>query len=269
MRELVPRVGRCAISRRGADINLTIDAEESERLELSLDVFEALARSASPSHPQLARLRPRGAGLPDARAGAGRRTWSRSPARTGCGSWCRLVKGAYWDAEIKRAQELGLPDYPVFTHKHHTDIELSRLRAGAARAPDVIFPQFATHNAGTIAAILQMARARGAPFELQRLHGMGESVYREVACAGTSPNVPSPRLRAGRRVSRPARVSGAPPARERRELVFRAPAGRRSVGVDELLASPLRLPGAACAAAAAGDIYGAAAANSAGLEPRR
>ena len=70
---------------------------------------------------------------------------------------CRLVKGAYWDAEIKRAQEMGLPHYPVFTHKHHTDISYLACARALLAAQDVIFPQFATHNAGTIAAILQMA----------------------------------------------------------------------------------------------------------------
>jgi RHH-type proline utilization regulon transcriptional repressor/proline dehydrogenase/delta 1-pyrroline-5-carboxylate dehydrogenase len=93
---------------------------------------------------------------------------------------CRLVKGAYWDAEIKRAQELGLPHYPVFTHKHHTDVSYLACARALLDAPDAIYPQFATHNAATIAAILQMAARTGAPFELQRLHGMGEGVYREV-----------------------------------------------------------------------------------------
>ena len=75
---------------------------------------------------------------------------------------CRLVKGAYWDAEIKRAQELGLPAYPVFTHKHHTDVSYLACARALLDAPDAIYPQFATHNAGTIAAILQMARATAA-----------------------------------------------------------------------------------------------------------
>jgi RHH-type proline utilization regulon transcriptional repressor/proline dehydrogenase/delta 1-pyrroline-5-carboxylate dehydrogenase len=93
---------------------------------------------------------------------------------------CRLVKGAYWDAEIKRAQENGLPAYPVFTHKHHTDVSYLACARALLEAPDAIYPQFATHNAATIAAILQMAAKTGVPFELQRLHGMGEGVYREV-----------------------------------------------------------------------------------------
>jgi RHH-type proline utilization regulon transcriptional repressor/proline dehydrogenase/delta 1-pyrroline-5-carboxylate dehydrogenase len=77
---------------------------------------------------------------------------------------CRLVKGAYWDAEIKRAQELGLPHYPVFTHKHHTDVSYLACARALLDASDVIYPQFATHNAGTIAAILQMAARAGSSF---------------------------------------------------------------------------------------------------------
>ena len=73
----------------------------------------------------------------------------------------RLVKGAYWDAEIKRAQELGLGGYPVFTHKHHTDIAYLACAKALMDHADVIYPQFATHNAGTIAAILNMADADG------------------------------------------------------------------------------------------------------------
>ena len=93
---------------------------------------------------------------------------------------CRLVKGAYWDAEIKRTQEQGLSDYPVFTHKHHTDVSYLACARALLDAPDAVYPQFATHNAATIAAILQMSAKSGASFELQRLHGMGEGVYREV-----------------------------------------------------------------------------------------
>ena len=92
----------------------------------------------------------------------------------------RLVKGAYWDGEIKRAQEAGLPGYPVFTHKQHTDISYLACARALIGHHDVIYPQFATHNAGTIAAILQMAREQGADFEFQRLHGMSEGIYREV-----------------------------------------------------------------------------------------
>jgi len=105
---------------------------------------------------------------------------ARIARRHGLRFMVRLVKGAYWDGEIKRAQESGLNGYPVFTHKHHTDISYLACAQALISHADVIYPQFATHNAGTIAAILQMAKRHHAAFEMQRLHGMGEGVYREV-----------------------------------------------------------------------------------------
>ena len=201
--ELVPRVWSLCEQAARANINLTIDAEEVDRLELSLDVFEALAQRVAREQPQwqgfglaLQSYQSRALELIGHVAALGRRLRLRF--------MCRLVKGAYWDAEIKRAQEMGLPHYPVFTHKHHTDTSYLACARALFDAGDVFFPQFATHNAGTIAAILQMGKwsPHGAPplppegaqpalgrpgaglvapaFELQRLHGMGEGVYREV-----------------------------------------------------------------------------------------
>jgi RHH-type proline utilization regulon transcriptional repressor/proline dehydrogenase/delta 1-pyrroline-5-carboxylate dehydrogenase len=177
--ELLPRVWQLIEPAARANINLTIDAEESDRLELSLDVFEALAQRIAATFPQW-----RGFGLAvqayQTRALQVVEEVARIARASGLQFMVRLVKGAYWDGEIKRAQELGLVGYPVFTHKHHTDISyLACARALIANA-DVIYPQFATHNAGTIAAIIGMARATGAKYEMQRLHGMGEGVYREV-----------------------------------------------------------------------------------------
>lgn len=177
--ELVPRVWQLIEPAARADLNLTIDAEESDRLELSLDVFDALAQRIAATFPQW-----RGFGLAvqayQTRALQVVEEVARIARANRLCFMVRLVKGAYWDGEIKRAQELGLAGYPVFTHKHHTDISyLACARALIANA-DVIYPQFATHNTGTIAAILGMARAKGANFEMQRLHGMGEGVYREV-----------------------------------------------------------------------------------------
>ncbi len=179
LNELVPRVWSLCEQAARANINLTIDAEEVDRLELSLDVFEALAALVAQHHPQwqgfglaLQSYQTRALELIDHVAQVARRYKLRF--------MCRLVKGAYWDAEIKRAQELGLPHYPVFTHKHHTDISYLDCARALMLAQDAIYPQFASHNAATIAAILQMAKATGAPFELQRLHGMGEGMYREV-----------------------------------------------------------------------------------------
>jgi RHH-type proline utilization regulon transcriptional repressor/proline dehydrogenase/delta 1-pyrroline-5-carboxylate dehydrogenase len=115
---------------------------------------------------------------------------ARIARRHGLRLMVRLVKGAYWDAEIKRAQEQGLAGYPVFTHKHHTDIAYLACARALLGHRDVIYPQFATHNAGTMAAIVQMARANDARFEMQRLHGMGEAVYREFSQSPSGADVP-------------------------------------------------------------------------------
>ncbi len=186
MAELVPRVwGLCELAAQ-ANINLTVDAEEVDRLELSLDVFEALVEKIAAHYPQW-----QGFGLAmqayQTRALDLIEHIAQMARQHGVRLMCRLVKGAYWDAEIKRAQEMGLPHYPVFTHKHHTDVSYLACARALLAHGDVIYPQFATHNAGTIAAILQMASrsfgphaALGPRFELQRLHGMGEGIYREV-----------------------------------------------------------------------------------------
>ncbi|MDB5946754.1 MAG: delta-pyrroline-5-carboxylate dehydrogenase, partial [Ramlibacter sp.] len=261
MAELVPRAwSLCELAAR-ADINLTIDAEEVDRLELSLDVFEALAQRVAREHPQW-----RGLGLAlqayQTRALELIAHVAALARRLELRFMCRLVKGAYWDAEIKRAQELGLPHYPVFTHKHHTDVSYLACARALLDAGDVIFPQFATHNAGTIAAILQMAGNTSANFELQRLHGMGEGIYREVARAG----------------SIPVRVYA--PVGEHRDLLaylvrrllenganssFVHQLADESVGMDTLLVSPLRLEPRSFLPLPP-DIYGPGRRNSAGLD---
>jgi RHH-type transcriptional regulator, proline utilization regulon repressor / proline dehydrogenase / delta 1-pyrroline-5-carboxylate dehydrogenase len=175
MNELVPRVWQLCECAARAGINLTIDAEEVERLELSLDVFEALLVRVAAQVPTwtgfglaLQAYQTRAVELVDHVVALARKYRVQL--------MCRLVKGAYWDAEIKRAQELGLAHYPVFTHKNHTDVSYLACARALLAASDCIYPQFATHNAGTIAAIAQM----GGQYELQRLHGMGEGVYREA-----------------------------------------------------------------------------------------
>ncbi|MBP6542767.1 MAG: L-glutamate gamma-semialdehyde dehydrogenase [Piscinibacter sp.] len=177
--DLLPRVWQLAQAAARADMNLTIDAEESDRLELSLDVFEALAARIAQAHPQW-----RGFGLAvqsyQTRALEVVDEVARIARTHGLRFMVRLVKGAYWDGEIKRAQEAGLAGYPVFTHKHHTDIAYLACAQALLGHADAIYPQFATHNAGTIGAILQMAHGGSAKFEMQRLHGMGEGIYREV-----------------------------------------------------------------------------------------
>ncbi|HSW07832.1 L-glutamate gamma-semialdehyde dehydrogenase [Aquabacterium sp.] len=177
--ELLPRVKGLIDAAARADINLTIDAEESDRLELSLEVFDRLAAHVQVTAPAwtgfglaIQAYQTRSLEMIDAVAEIARARQLRFMVR--------LVKGAYWDGEIKRAQELGLAGYPVFTHKHHTDIAYLACAQRLIEHHALILPQFATHNAGTIAAILQMATARSAKFEMQRLHGMGEGVYREL-----------------------------------------------------------------------------------------
>ena len=177
--ELLPRVWQLIEAAAQANINLTIDAEESDRLELSLDVLEVLAARIAKDFPAW-----RGFGLAvqayQTRALAVIDEVARIATAHRLHFMVRLVKGAYWDGEIKRAQEQGLSGYPVFTHKHHTDISYLACARALIGHKAVIYPQFATHNAGTIAAILHMAIRNDAPFEMQRLHGMGEGVYREV-----------------------------------------------------------------------------------------
>jgi RHH-type transcriptional regulator, proline utilization regulon repressor / proline dehydrogenase / delta 1-pyrroline-5-carboxylate dehydrogenase len=157
--ELVPRVWTLVDDAARGDMNLTIDAEESDRLELSLEVFERLAERIAREHPRW-----RGFGLAvqayQTRALAVVDEVARIARAHNLKFMVRLVKGAYWDGEIKRAQELGLAGYPVFTHKQHTDISYLACARALIGQADVIYPQFASHNAGTLAAILQMARAR-------------------------------------------------------------------------------------------------------------
>ncbi|MDB5441634.1 MAG: putA, partial [Phenylobacterium sp.] len=172
--ELYPRILRLAELAAKGDINLTIDAEEADRLAISLALLDRLARE-----PSLGAWK--GLGL------AVQAYQKRSPeviaavadiARaSGRRLMVRLVKGAYWDSEIKRAQVAGLPGYPVYTTKAATDLSyLVCARALLAAAP-ALYAQFATHNAHTMAAVRQMARQMGLNPEFQRLHGMGEALY--------------------------------------------------------------------------------------------
>ncbi len=173
---LVPRMLDLARRAARAGIGLTIDAEEADRLDLSLDIMEALARDVE-THAW--------PGLGLAVQAYGRRAplvmdWIAELAReTGRRMTVRLVKGAYWDSEIKRAQERGLPSFPVYTSKAATDASYLICAQRLLAANDAIYPQFATHNAYTIAAVLDLAPA-GAAYEFQRLHGMGELLYEAV-----------------------------------------------------------------------------------------
>ncbi|MGN6520032.1 MAG: bifunctional proline dehydrogenase/L-glutamate gamma-semialdehyde dehydrogenase PutA [Dokdonella sp.] len=174
--ELTPRLLELAQLAKANGIGMTVDAEESDRLELSLEVIGAVFADASLGGWN-------GFGL--AVQAYQKRCpfvidWLADTARKAGRRWCvRLVKGAYWDSEIKRAQEQGLSGYPVYTRKPNTDVSyLACAKRLFAAGADLVYPQFATHNAHTIAAIHHHARKR--PFEFQRLHGMGADLYDEV-----------------------------------------------------------------------------------------
>ncbi|MCO5132014.1 MAG: trifunctional transcriptional regulator/proline dehydrogenase/L-glutamate gamma-semialdehyde dehydrogenase [Xanthobacteraceae bacterium] len=179
MGELLPRVkALCELARR-SDIGVNIDAEEADRLDLSLDVLESLC-----DDPALQGwdgigfvVQAYGKRCPfviDFIIDLARRTRRRIAVR--------LVKGAYWDAEIKRAQVDGLTDFPVFTRKIHTDVSYIACARKLLAARDAVFPQFATHNAQTLASVVEMAGPDFYPgdYEFQCLHGMGEPLYDEV-----------------------------------------------------------------------------------------
>ena len=135
----------------------------------------------------------------------------------------RLVKGAYWDTEIKLAQVLGVDGYPVYTRKSATDVSYMTCAQALLAAGERIFPQFATHNCHTVAFILECVGERRA-FEFQKLHGMGDALY-DVLVPRAARAVP--RLRAGRQPSRSACLPRAPSARERRQHVIRPPGCRQ------------------------------------------
>ena len=179
MSELLPRVRALALLARRYDIGLNIDAEEADRLEISLDLLEALCFD-----PELAGwngigfvvqgYQKRCPFVIDYLIDLARRSRHRL--------MIRLVKGAYWDTEIKRAQVDGLEGYPVYTRKIYTDVSYLACAKKLLAAPDAVYPQFATHNAYTLAAIYHLAGQNYYPgqYEFQCLHGMGEPLYEEV-----------------------------------------------------------------------------------------
>lgn len=174
--ELVPQLLELAKHAKSSGIGLTVDAEEADRLELSLDIFQAVHRD-----PLLNGWDGLGLALQTYQrrardvlafvAALGSENGRKIPVR--------LVKGAYWDTEIKRGQEQGLESYPVFTRKQHTDVSYLACARLALAERDSLYPQFATHNAHTLASVMHYAGSNK-NYEFQRLHGMGEELYSEV-----------------------------------------------------------------------------------------
>ncbi len=172
---IIKRLTALSVEAREAGISLCVDAEEAERLDVSLDIIEAV--SADPKLKgwngfglAIQAYQKRCHALVDWLVDMARRHERRLMVR--------LVKGAYWDSEIKHAQEAGHIDYPVFTRKFNTDVSYLACARKLLEAQDCIYPQFATHNAHSMAWVLEMAQ--GQDFEFQRLHGMGEALYADL-----------------------------------------------------------------------------------------
>ncbi len=173
LKELVPRIETLCEQAMAANIGITIDAEESDRFELVLDVFEAIFKNVKFrdwSGIGIAVQAYQKRALPFIH-------WLINLAKEyEKVIMLRLVKGAYWDTEIKRAQELGLASYPVYTRKASTDISYLACTELIRNNLQYLYPQFATHNAYSIAAVIEMMRGHGL-FEFQALHGMGKPIY--------------------------------------------------------------------------------------------
>src|SRR5437870_2628160 len=169
--ELLPKLTDLTRIAAARGVGITLGAEESERLELTLDIFEALTGQFDAGLAVQA-YQKRAAAVCDWLIALGRSRKRRIPMR--------LVKGAYWDGEIKRAQQLGMPDYPVFTRKAVTDISYVACATKLLAAPDAIYLAFATHNCRTVATILELCppdKGGKGGFEFQKLLGMGDALY--------------------------------------------------------------------------------------------
>ena len=234
--ELYPRLYALTALARDYRIGINIDAEEADRLELSLDLIERLI-----AEPGLAAW--------DGLGVVVQAYQKRCPAvidhlvalarQHGRRIMLRLVKGAYWDSEIKRAQQDGLDGYPVFTRKVHTDLSYLVCAARLLAAADTVYPQFASHNAHTVAAVTRMAADRGVvDYEFQCLHGMGETLYNQIVAIGQ----PGGRCRIYAPVGSYATLL---PYLVRRLLENGANSSfvnrivDENVGIDELIADPL------------------------------
>ncbi len=268
MAELLPCLLALAVLARRNDIGLNIDAEESERLDLSLDLLEALCEA-----PELAGWHGIGFVVQayQKRAAAVLDFLIELARRTGHRLMIRLVKGAYWDSEIKRAQVDGLAGFPVFTRKIYTDVSYIACAKKLLAAGEAVYPQFATHNAMTLASIYALA-GDGAIYEFQCLHGMGEPLYEEVV--------------GGNHLNRPCRIYAPVGTHEtllaylvRRLLENGANSSfvnriaDPAVSVDALLEDPALLAAAVVPAGAGhekirlpAELFGGARKNSAGLD---
>jgi RHH-type proline utilization regulon transcriptional repressor/proline dehydrogenase/delta 1-pyrroline-5-carboxylate dehydrogenase len=265
LRELTPLLIELARQAKGYDLNFTVDAEEADRLELSLSVIGMAFADTSLAGWD-------GFGLAiqayQKRAEAVIRWAGDLAERLDRRMMVRLVKGAYWDTEVKRAQERGLADYPVFSRKSMTDLNYAACAALLLEMRPRVFPQFATHNALTVATLLDRA---GAPegFEFQRLHGMGDVLYARllervpgVACRVYAPVGGHRDLLAY--LVRRLLENGA-------NSSFVSAAGDPDVPIEELLRSPAEIIGAPEAARSARlklppEIYGPSRRNSRGVE---
>jgi RHH-type proline utilization regulon transcriptional repressor/proline dehydrogenase/delta 1-pyrroline-5-carboxylate dehydrogenase len=265
MKELVPVLIDLARRAQAFDLNFTVDAEEADRLELSLDVI-----AAAFAEPSLTGWNGFGLAIQayQKRASDVIDYVNELAHRRDRRMMLRLVKGAYWDTEIKRAQERGLDGYPVFTRKAMTDLNYVACAQKLLALRPRIFPQFATHNALTVATILELAGDSGG-FEFQRLHGMGEALYAQlgadcpdIACRTYAP-VGSHRDLLAYLVRR-LLENGA-------NSSFVAQAADNHVAVDTLLRRPAELIGVAIHALHAdiplpADLYQPSRKNSDGIE---
>ncbi len=191
---LLERLRALCAAAADAGIPLNVDAEEHDRLSMTLELFDALARDAALAGWAglgiVAQAYQRAAPATVATLVSIAR--ARVAAR-GAPIAVRLVKGAYWDAEVKRAQELGLADYPVFVRKADTDASYARCARTLLDAADVLRPQFATHNAVSAACVLREAAVRGVDpgaYELQRLHGMGAALHEALGALAAEGALP-------------------------------------------------------------------------------
>ena len=175
--ELTPKLLSLALKCRESNIALTVDAEECDVLEMSLEIFRILCAS-----PKLAGWEGLGLAVQTYQKRAESTIdWLAELARKHRRKLhVRLVKGAYWDTEIKRAQERGLDQYPVFTQKAYTDLSFMVCAQKLMAQRDIFYPQFGTHNAHTVATILELAGPEPSGFEFQRLHGMGNLLYGNI-----------------------------------------------------------------------------------------